>query len=68
MPSFSSTTPQEYVDIYSNDAESQPAWLVLTFNSNEIVLNSLQIYTINVDLTINSNGENTSNLGTLPKL
>ena len=68
MPSFSTTLSDEYVDVYAPEAESQPTWLVLTLNTDETVLNTTQDYIINVDLTTNSNDENTSNLGSLPKL
>lgn len=67
MPSFSTTTSDEYVDVYAPEAESQPVWLVLTLDCNETTLYSNQDYTIIVDLTINSNGDNTSALGVLPK-
>ena len=63
---FSTTVPDAYVDVYAPNAE-QPAWLVLTLNCNETTLSSAQNYTIGVDLTLNSKGENTSTLGVLPK-
>lgn len=61
-----STTVSEDVDVYAPNAE-QPAWLVLTLNCNETTLSSAQNYTVGVDLTLNSKGENTSSIGTLPK-
>ena len=66
QPSFSTTPSDEYVDVYAPNAE-QPAWLVLTLKCNETTLSSAQNYTISVDLTLNSKGENISTLGTLPK-
>ncbi|WP_405307099.1 PKD domain-containing protein [Methanobrevibacter sp.] len=66
MPSFSTVPSDEYVDVYAPNAE-QPAWLVLTLNCNETTLSSAQNYTIGVDLTLNSKGENISALGVLPK-
>ncbi|WP_405310092.1 PKD domain-containing protein [Methanobrevibacter sp.] len=63
---FSTTPSDEYVDVYAPNVE-QPTWLVLTLNCNETTLSSAQNYTIGVDLTLNSKGENTSSLGTLPK-
>jgi PKD repeat protein/multidrug efflux pump subunit AcrA (membrane-fusion protein) len=63
---FSNAVFEGYVDVYAPDAE-QPVWLVLTLNCNETTLSSAQNYAMGVDLTLNSKGENTSSLGTLPK-
>lgn len=63
---FSNAVFDGYVDVYAPNAE-QLTWLVLTLNCNETTLSSAQNYTIGVDLTLNSKGENTSSLGTLPK-
>lgn len=66
FPSFNTISDKD-VDIYAPEAESQPTWLILTLNTNETTLYSAQNYTIDVNLTLNSNGNDTSSLGVLPK-
>nr|WP_295159877.1 Ig-like domain repeat protein [uncultured Methanobrevibacter sp.] len=63
---FSTTVPDGYVDVYAPNAE-QPVWLVLTLNSKETQFYTTQNHTIIANLTTNSNGDDTSSLGVLPK-
>ena len=67
QPTFTTISSDEYVDVYAPEDESQPDWLVLILNSSETTISSAQNYTISVDITFNSNGDNTSSLGVLPK-
>ena len=63
---FSNAISDAYVDVYAPNDE-QPAWLVLTLNSKETQFYTTQNHTIIANLTTNSNGDDTSSLGTLPK-